>query len=52
MSNTQHPTNDPNEVQCIADGDLITLWDCPCTECRGLRAQVSSNEPRAADFED
>jgi len=31
------------ESECIVDGnkDGVTLWDCPCRECRDLRAEVS-----------
>ena len=25
------------ENECICDGDVVTLWDCPCDECQEIR---------------
>jgi len=40
MTNHTNPTPAPATVECIVDFDRdgITLWDCPCAECRGIRA--------------
>lgn len=26
-----------DDPDCVSDGDLVTLWECPCAECCSLR---------------
>ena len=34
-----------SSADCIADGDIITLWDCKCSECFQLQREWYEDNP-------
>ena len=43
--------NNSNKVQCVADGDAVPLWECPCHVCTRLDWEAS-DEPETVTVHD